>query len=94
MSDAILVLWWITLILVVVLVFPVVLYLLNRTFRSANDIRLYTAEILAAAQGVAGNLEGAEELDRTPGLALRVRDAASALVAEAPDLARIAGKGG
>lgn len=94
MPDSVAVLWWITLIVVVVLVAPVVLYMLNRTYRSANDIRLYTAEILAAAQGIGRNLEGAKELEATPGLARRVRDAASALVADASKLERLAGEQG
>lgn len=92
MSNAAFVLWWMALVITVVLVLPIVLYLLNRTFRSANDIRIYTAEILAAAQGLAHNLDGVKELDRTPTLALRVREAASALVAEAADLERAVGE--
>jgi hypothetical protein len=94
MPDAVFVLWWITLIVAVVLVLPVVLYLLHRTFRSANDIQLYTAEILAAARGIARNLEGAKELEQTPGLALRVRDGVSKLVADAPEITKASEKQG
>jgi hypothetical protein len=90
MSTAILVLWWTTLIIVIFVVIPVVLYLLNRTYRAAHDIRVYTAEILAAAQGLARNLEGARELKRTPMLAKQLRDAAAALM-EISDIKRAAG---
>lgn len=92
MPDTIVILWWITLGIAAVLVVPTVLYLLNRAYRSANDIRVYTAEILAAAQGLARNLEAVKELDRTPALALRVRDTASALAAEAAVLEREVGE--
>jgi hypothetical protein len=74
---------------VILVVIPVVLYLLNRTYRAANDIRVYTAEILAAGQGIARNLDGAKELVHTPALAKQVRDSAAALM-EIADIKRAA----
>lgn len=91
MPDAVFVLWWITLIVVIFLVVPVVVYLLNRTYQAASDIRVYTAEILAAAQGIARNLEGVSELNRTPELAARVRASAAALMSEVSELERLVG---
>lgn len=94
MPDGVIVLWWITLIVAVILILPTLLYLLHRTFKSANHIRLYTAETLAAAQGLAGNLRGVEELKRTPELADKLRAAAGSLATEAEELERRMGSKG
>lgn len=93
MPEAVLVIWWTTLIAAVLLVVPVILYLLNRTLRSALEIQAYSAETLAAARGLAGNLDGLKDLEETPALALRVRDATAGLVADASRFGRLEGEG-
>jgi hypothetical protein len=59
-------------------VLGVVVFLFQQIVRAALEINRYAPDILAAGVGIAGNLDGVDELDRTrdlatavPGLALR-----------------------
>ncbi len=83
MSTTIVILWWLTLCVAVFLVGPIAFYALNRTFKSAGDVGVYTAETLRAARGIAANLAGAEMLHDTAKLAARARSAAARLVEDA-----------
>ena len=71
------VLAWVGLLLGLV-VLVVVIFLFQNIVRPALEIKRYAPDILAAGVGIAGNLDGVDELDRTrdlatavPGLAVR-----------------------
>lgn len=59
------VIWWITLIAAVVVVLPLAVYLLHRTFKAARQIERYAALTLKAGRGVAGNTENIAALEQT-----------------------------
>lgn len=61
----VLVLWWIALALTVLVIVPVVLRLLHRAWRAATEIRVYTAETLDAARGIAEHTGRIGALDAT-----------------------------
>lgn len=63
--PAVLVLWWIALGLTVVVIVPLALVLLHRTWRAARNIQRYSAEALEAASGIAGNTALLPALDET-----------------------------
>ena len=92
MSTTIVILWWLTLCVTVFLVGPIALYVLNRTFKSAGDVGVYTAETLTAARSIAANLARAKMLDDTAKLAARARSAAARLVRDARHLERASRK--
>ena len=62
---AVYVLWWITLIVAVVVVLPLAVYLLHRTFNAARQIETYAAKALQAGVGIAGNTENISALEDT-----------------------------
>ena len=62
-GPVVLVLWWITLILTVILIVPITIRLLHRAFATARTIRRYAADTRAAAEGIARNVAGAAALD-------------------------------
>lgn len=62
-DTAVLVLWWIALVLTVLVIVPVALWLLHRARRAATDIRIFTAETLEAAEGIAGHTGEIAALD-------------------------------
>jgi hypothetical protein len=66
--GAVFVIWWIVLAVTVVVVVPVVVYLLHRLWRAARSIERYTAEALAAGQGIARNTASISALDQTVAL--------------------------
>ena len=47
--------WWIGLIVTLVVLVPLAVYLLHRTWRAARSIQRYAAETLQAAGGIARN---------------------------------------
>jgi hypothetical protein len=55
------VLWWIGDVILLVAVFPVVIYLLNRVLAAVERIRGAADEILAGGAKLAGQLEGVPE---------------------------------
>jgi hypothetical protein len=61
--GAVLVLWWITLILTVVLIVPLTVRFLHRTLAAARAIQRYAVDTRAAAEGIVANLGGAAALD-------------------------------
>ena len=77
--DAVLVLWWITLILTVVLIVPITVRLLQRTWAAARTIRRYAADTRAAADGIALNVAGTAALDEALAAAGPMLERAGAL---------------
>lgn len=61
--------WWVGLLVTLVILVPLAVYLLHRTWRAARSIERYAAEALAAAAGVAGNTQHLPALDVTIGVA-------------------------
>ena len=57
--------WWIGLIVTLVVLVPLAVYLLHRTWRSARSIQRYAAETLQAAGGIASNTAKIGALDAT-----------------------------
>lgn len=62
-------LWWFALGLTVVVIVPVALYLLHRTWKAARNIRRYTTEALEAGVGIVENTARVGALDETVALA-------------------------
>ena len=67
--DAVHVIWAATLLLVVVVIVPLAVLLLHRTWRAATSIRRYLDEMLAAGVGIAGHTATIAALDDTIGVA-------------------------
>ena len=61
--DGLHVIWATTLLLVVVLIVPLAVLLLHRTWRAATSIRRYLDEMLAAGVGNAGHTATIAALD-------------------------------
>lgn len=61
--------WAITLAVVVLVVVPLAIALLHRTFRAAWSIRRYLREMLQAGVGIAGNTASIKALNDTIGVA-------------------------
>lgn len=57
--------WWIGLILTLVVLIPLAVYLLHRTWRAARSIQYYAAGALAAAAGIVDNTRPISALDTT-----------------------------
>ncbi len=64
MSQAVIVLWTILLI-VTVLLLPLIISLLHRTWVASKNIERYFKEMLEAGLGIAGNTEHIKALDDT-----------------------------
>ena len=77
--TAVLVLWWIALGLTLLVILPVTVILLHTTWRAASNIRRYTAEVLEAGLGIAGNTAALTALDETVGLAGTIVERTEAL---------------
>lgn len=63
--TAVLVLWWVALGLTVLVIVPLALYLLHRTWKAAHNIRRYTGETLEAGAGIARHTSSVPALDET-----------------------------
>ena len=64
-SAAVLALWWIALALAVLVIVPLAVYLLHRTWKAARSIRRFTAETLAAGRGIAEHTGKIQALEST-----------------------------
>lgn len=62
---AVIALWWVALGLTVLVIVPLAVYLLHRTWRAARNIRRYTAEALEAGAGIADNAAAIGALEET-----------------------------
>jgi hypothetical protein len=68
--DAIQLIWAATLLVVIVVIVPLAIILLHRTWRAAVSIRRYLDEMLTAGVGIAGNTAAIAALDDTIGVAV------------------------
>lgn len=71
--------WWVGLIVTLVVLVPLAVYLLHRTWRSARSIQRYAAETLEAAGGIARNTAKLTALDTTIAVAGDMLAAAGAV---------------
>jgi hypothetical protein len=74
--DAVYTIWWIGLILTLVVLVPLAVYSLHRTWNSARSIQRYAAETLQAAAGIARSTANISALDSTINVATEVLGAA------------------
>jgi len=77
--NAVYTIWWIGLIVTLVVLVPLAVYSLHRTWRSARSIQRYAAETLQAAGGIARNTANIGALDTTINVATEVLGAAGAV---------------
>ncbi len=87
--TAVLALWWVALGLTLLLIVPVALYLLHRTWRAARNIQRYTAEALRAGAGIAAHTAQLTALDDTiagAGPLLERTEAIQGLTAEVKEI--------
>lgn len=80
-SGVVLALWWTVLAVALLVVVPLAVYLLHRTWRAARMIERYTADTLAAARGVAEHTASIPALDRTVEAAGPLKERTGRLVA-------------
>lgn len=67
--------WWVGLMVTLVVLVPLAVYLLHRTWLAARSIQRYAADTLAAAGGIAGNTQHIVALDATIGVAVEMLSA-------------------
>lgn len=79
MPGAVVGIWWVTLIVVVVVVLPLAWYLLHRVLLAARNIERYAAEALTAGVGIAQNTAAITALQTTIGVAGQILDGAGAI---------------
>lgn len=65
LPSAVYTIWWITLLIVIVVIVPLAIGLLHRTLRASLSIKLYFAEMLTAGVGIAENTGSVPELQNT-----------------------------
>lgn len=88
-NTTVIVLWWIALALTVLVIVPVALWLLHRARKAATDIRIFTAETLEAAEGIAGHTERIDALDATIEAAGPLVEKADAIESATAELERV-----
>ncbi len=76
--DAVYVIWIIALVLVV-LVVPIAVYCLHRLLQDGLHIKRYTAEMLTAGLGIAGNTQHISALENTIQVATEILGTAGAI---------------
>ena len=76
--DAVYVLWIIALVLVL-LVIPIAVYYLHRLLQDGLHIKRYTAEMLTAGLGIAGNTQHITALESTIQVATGILETAGAI---------------
>jgi hypothetical protein len=77
--DAVYTIWAVGLGLTLVILVPLAVYSLHRTWRSARSIQRYAAQALQAAGGIAGNTAKITALDATIGVATELLTGAGAV---------------
>lgn len=88
-NTTVIVLWWIALALTVLVIVPVALGLLHRARTAATDIRIFTAETLEAAKGIAGHTARIDALDATIEAAGPLVEKADAIESATAELERV-----
>jgi hypothetical protein len=81
--------WWIGLIVTLVVLVPLAVYSLHRTWRSARSIQRYAAEALQAAAGIERNTRNVRALDDTIAIATDMLGAAGAVERKLDTLASV-----
>ena len=64
--------WGLTLVIAVVVILPIAVYLLHRTWKAARSIELYFGEMRDAGVGIAGNTGNIKALDDTIAVATQI----------------------
>lgn len=62
--GAVFVLWWITLVLTVVVIVPITIRFLQRTWHASRTISRYAVDTRKAAEGIARNAAGIAALEK------------------------------
>jgi len=87
--GSVLALWWGALAVTVVVVVPLAIYLLHRTWRAAREIQRYTREALEAGQGIADHVSHLTKLDDTVGVGVGIGEKGEAAAQATGELGRI-----
>ncbi|MDR7486745.1 MAG: hypothetical protein QN187_15625 [Armatimonadota bacterium] len=90
--GAVLVIWWITLVVAAVVVLPTVWYLLHRVLRAARAIERYAADTLAAGAGIARNTAAVSALQTTIAVATQMLAGADAIARSAGAIEQALGR--
>ncbi len=77
--DLVFWIWGITLAIAIVVILPLVVYLLNRTWIAAKNIERYLAEMRDAGLGIAKNTSNIKALDDTIGVATQILETADSI---------------
>lgn len=77
--DAVYTIWCVGLVFTLVVLVPLAVYSLHRTWRSARSIQRYAAETLQAAAGIARNTANIKALDATIGVGTDMLSTAGAI---------------
>lgn len=95
--EAVFTIWRVTLVLVVLVAVPIVVFMLHSTWRAARSIELYARQALEAARGIASNTRDVAALDTTASVGGEMLETAGAVTTKleraADTLAARAGKG-
>ena len=70
--QAVYTIWAVTLAIVVLVIVPLAIYLLHRTYTAARSIERYFAEMAAAGVGVAENTSHVKALEETIAIATKI----------------------
>ena len=92
MPGAVYTIWCVGLIVTLVILVPLAVYLLHRTWRAARSIQRYAAETLQAAGGIARNTANIAALDATIGVAGDMLAAAGAAERKLDTIATVLGE--
>ena len=90
--GAVYTIWWAGLIVTLVVLVPLAVYLLHRTWRAARSIQRYAAQTLQAAGGIARNTANIAALDATIGVAGDMLAAAGAAERKLDTVATVLGE--
>jgi ABC-type Fe3+ transport system permease subunit len=92
MPGAAYTIWCVGLIVTLVILVPLAVYLLHRTWQAARSIQRYAAETLQAAGGIARNTANIAALDATIGVAGDMLMAAGAVEHKLDTVATVLGE--
>ena len=90
--GAVYTIWCVGLIVTLVILVPLTVYLLHRTWHAARSIQRYAAETLQAAGGIARNTANIAALDATIGVAGDMLAAAGAVERKLDTVATVLGE--
>jgi len=90
--GAVYTIWCVGLIVTLVILVPLAVYLLHRTWRAARSIQRYAAQTLQAAGGIARNTANIAALDATIGVAGDMLAAAGAAERKLDTVATVLGE--